>query len=108
MPIGISFNQGLRPAVAMSLAQRQPASIGLAFSIGIADVNSFVLAEVPGGAVDGINTAYTTLANYNKLWVYKNGVRMKPGEDYEEDGGNDFHYLSPPLTGDLLIVDYIK
>ncbi len=70
-------------------------------------MSTFVLAEVPGGAVDGVNTAYTTLVNYNKLWVYKNGVRMKPGEDYAEDGGNDFHYLSPPLTGDLLIVDYI-
>ncbi len=95
MPIGISFSQGLRPAA------------HLAFSIGIGDLSTFVLAEVPGGAVDGINTAYTTLVNYQKLWVYLNGVRMKPGTDYDEDGGNDFHFLYPPTTGDLLIVDYI-
>ena len=95
MPVNISFSQGLRPAVA------------LAFSVGIGQLSNFVLAEVPGGAVDGVNSAYTTLADYTKLWVYRNGVRMKPGEDYAEDGGNDFHYLYPPLTGDLLIVDYI-
>jgi hypothetical protein len=95
MPIALSFSQPARPAV------------GIAFSIGIGQLGNFVLAEVPGGAVDDVNTAYTTLADYAKLWVFKNGVRMKPGEDYAEDGGNDFHFLYPPTTGDLLIVDYI-
>lgn len=95
MPVQISFSQGLRPAVAMS------------FNTGIGNVTNFVLAEVPGGAVNSINTVFTTLVNYAKLWVYLNGIRMKPGTDYAEDGGNDFHFLYPPTTGDLLIVDYV-
>lgn len=95
MPISLSFSQGQRPAVAM------------AFVRGVTNVNNIVLAETPGGAVNGVNTVYTTLVNYTKLWVYLNGIRMKPGTDYAEDGGNDFHFLYPPQTGDLLIVDYI-
>lgn len=107
MPINISFSQGLRPAVAMSLAQRQATGIGLALSVGIGQLSTFVLAEIPGGAINGLNTAFTTLADYAKLWVYLNGNRMVPDEDYVEDGGNDFHFLAAPLIGDILIVDYV-
>jgi hypothetical protein len=95
MPGGITFTQGLRPAIAMS------------FRLGAADLNNIILAEVPGGLVNSSNTAFTTLEDYTKLWVYLNGVRMKPGTDYAEDSGNDFHFLYPPTTGDLLIVDYL-
>lgn len=67
----------------------------------------FVLAEVPSGAVNGINQDYSTAGNFSKLWVYLNGIRMKPTQDYNTTGSDSFQFLYPPQTGDTLIVDYI-
>ena len=68
---------------------------------------SITLAAVPTGAINGINMAYATSVNFAAIWVYLNGLRMKPGEDFSVTGANTFLFAYPPQTGDKLIVDYI-
>lgn len=65
--------------------------------------------EVPGGSVNGSNTAFTTASQFStgSLRVYLNGQRLTPGSgvDYiEADQGFTMQYA--PLSGDVLLVDY--
>lgn len=107
MPIAISFRQGSRTSVGLGLSQGTRSQVNLGFTTGIGDITNFVLAETPTGAIDGGNEDFTTSQNFIKLWVYLNGVRMKPGQDYTVTNNHTFHFLYPPQTGDTLIVDYI-
>lgn len=95
MPISIAFSQGSRGPV------------GVGFTLGIGDLSTFILEEIPTGAVDGVNQDYTTAHNFQKLWVYLNGLRMRVGVDYTLTDAHTFHFLYPPSTGDSLLVDYI-
>jgi seryl-tRNA synthetase len=64
--------------------------------------------ETPTGDVDGVNTEFT-LANTpspaTSLKVYLNGQRMRVTEDYTLSG-KTLTFLSAPLTGSILLVDY--
>jgi hypothetical protein len=62
--------------------------------------------EVPGGAINGLNTMFTTHYAYKLLWVYLNGLRLHEGGDYTETSDTAFQLIEPPLTGDRLTVDY--
>lgn len=68
---------------------------------------TFVLGETPGGAVDGVNMDFTTAAEFDSLWVFLNGLRMKAGSDYNLTGPDSFTFTYPPTTGDTLTVDYV-
>lgn len=81
---------------------------GVPFSGGGGGSINSVSNAVPTGLVNGVNTSYTTPNVYspNSLRVFLNGQRLKPGEDYYETSGG-FVMYSAPLTGDLLLVDYV-
>jgi hypothetical protein len=75
---------------------------------GAAGGDTAVLGEVPSGAVNGVNTTFTTVGNFvsGSLAVFVNGVRLKNTLDYNVTGANAFQMVAAPLTGDLLTVDY--
>jgi hypothetical protein len=71
---------------------------------------SFSDGETPGGAVDGINTAFTL--NFSpspaaSLALFRNGVLTKPGSDYSISGASITFFLgSVPQPGDALLASY--
>ncbi len=77
------------------------------FPVDIPGGEGLVLQETPSGLVNSSNEDYTTAANFSKLWVWLNGVRMTINTDYTITNSNTFHFLFPPTTGDILRVDYI-
>jgi hypothetical protein len=69
---------------------------------------SYIVNEVPSGAVNGSNTVYT-LANTpiaGKEMVFKNGLLMYPSDDYTISGGT-ITFSSAPSTG-RITVTYLK
>lgn len=76
----------------------------------IAAGNYFVENEVPSGDVDGVNTVFT-LANAanptTSVEVWLDGVKMKPGGvDYTFSGDDTITFVTAPLVGSLLLVNY--
>ncbi|MBA3830090.1 MAG: hypothetical protein H0X33_14205 [Taibaiella sp.] len=73
--------------------------------------SNFVESEVPSGAINGSNTAFT-LANTptaGSVKIYLNGLRQNAGagNDYTIVG-NAITYLTAPLAGDIILIDYRK
>lgn len=78
---------------------------------GTLSPTNFVTEETPSGTINGSNTAFT-LANTptaGTVRVYLNGVRQKSG------AGNDYTittntitFTTAPVSGDVIIVDYMK
>jgi archaellin len=85
---------------------------GIKWAVPLAATN-FVTGETPSGTVDGVNATFT-LANTPtagtvKIWV--NGVRMNvgAGNDYTISGTTiTFLTGAIPVTGDLILTDYMK
>jgi len=70
----------------------------------------FVTRETPTGAVNGVNTIFT-LANTpvaGSEHVYRNGVLQEPGGVEYTISGTTITFVSPPNTGNLIRVSYIK
>jgi hypothetical protein len=72
---------------------------------------NFIYGEVPTGSVNGVNTTFT-LANTPSsatVQVHQNGIRLNvgAGNDYTVSGGT-ITMLTAPLTGDVILVDYMK
>lgn len=72
---------------------------------------NFVFSELPSGTIDGTNTTFT-LANtptVGTVRLYLNGLRQQEGvgKDYTISGST-ITYLAAPLTGDVLLADYMK
>ncbi|MEW6060351.1 MAG: hypothetical protein AB1600_00280 [Bacteroidota bacterium] len=72
---------------------------------------SYVAEEVPTGAINGSNTAFT-LANppvAGSVVLYLNGIRLRSGagNDYTISGVN-ITMLYAPATGDVLLATYLK
>lgn len=71
----------------------------------------FVKDEIPMGAINTINTLFTTAFAYrkNSLLVYLNGVRLIRTLDFVEGpGSQQITFTDPPDTGGYLRVDYTK
>ncbi len=69
----------------------------------------FVDEETPTGDIDDVNTDFV-LANTpiaGSVKVFLNGIRYKVTEDYTISGAT-ITFLTPPTTGDILLVDYRK
>ena len=66
--------------------------------------------ETPSGNIDGSNMNYTTAYAYspNLLAVFLNGLRQRRTADYTETGSNSFSFVSAPLAGDSLSIDYVQ
>lgn len=75
--------------------------------------SNFVTGETPGGTVDGSNANFT-LANSPTAGterVFVNGIRMRSGagNDYTISGTTiTFLTGAIPVTGDIILVDYMK
>lgn len=91
----------MNPIVAFVFTARGPA--GPAGTLG-----NLVVAETPSGSINGSNTIFTSSLNFNVLWVYLNGIRMKVGSDYNVIAANQFQFTFAPLTGFTLLIDYVE
>ncbi len=69
-----------------------------------------VANEVPSGTVNGSNTVFTLSADYipGTLAVYLNGMRQKITDDYTETAGHTITFVGAPLSGDKILVDYLR
>jgi hypothetical protein len=77
--------------------------------VGNLSATAFVSNEVPGGSVNSSNVDFTAAASMTSgtLKVYQNGVRMKGGGvDFTQGSGVNFSFVTAPLTGDLILIDY--
>lgn len=111
---GVRSVAALTSAVVTLIAQGSAAGTWdpgtTASATGLAAAN-FVTRETPTGTVNGSNTAFT-LANTPTAGteeVYLNGVLQEPGagNDYTISGAT-ITYLTAPLTGDKIRVNYRK
>jgi hypothetical protein len=78
---------------------------------GTLSPSNFVTEETPSGSINGSNTAFT-LANTptsGTLCLYLNGMRLKSGagNDYTLST-NTITMATAPISGDVLIADYMK
>lgn len=68
--------------------------------------------ETPTGLVNGVNTVFTTAFSFSTgtTHLYRNGLRQQlgGGNDYTETAANQITFVSAPLLGDILIIDYQK
>lgn len=64
--------------------------------------------EIPSGALDGVNTVFTTATPYValSLHVYLNGLRLTKVTDYTETTASSFTFVTAPLPSDTLRIDY--
>lgn len=71
--------------------------------------SNFVFSEVPSGTVNGSNVTFTiaNTATSGTLRIFNNGLRLKATTDYSLSG-TTITFVSAPLTGDLLLADYLK
>jgi hypothetical protein len=69
-----------------------------------------VWGETPGGLIDGVNRNFTSLHLYSPtlLAVYLNGIRQRRASDYTETGSQSFQFVTAPLPGDSLSIDYVQ
>jgi hypothetical protein len=77
----------------------------------IAQYANFVVAEVPTGAVNGVNAAFTLAfaPKAGTVKVYLNGLRQLIGAANSYTiAGSVITFVTAPSTGDELFVDYIK
>ena len=70
--------------------------------------DNVVMAETPSGSINGINTVFTAAFDFDQIWVYWNGLRMKPVADFDVTGLNQFQLTSAPQSGDSILIDYVK
>jgi len=74
------------------------------------EVGDLVNGEIPSGALDGVNTVYTTSNPFktSTLSVYFNGVKLMANVDYFVNIPQQFTLVSAPLSTDYIRVDYLK
>lgn len=76
-----------------------------------ATVVKSVLGEIPIGACNGTNKTYYTSQNIysSGATVFSNGARMMAGSsnDFWISGTNAIQFLTAPVSGTLLVVDYV-
>ncbi len=61
--------------------------------------------EIPGGAINGINTVFTLAHIYapGEINLAKNGLALTPYVDYDETGPREITFPIAPKVGDSLI-----
>lgn len=97
------------PEVAVSVVEEIVAVItveGPPGERGLPGTGVPVVGQIPAGAVDGVNTVFTTAQLYrtNTIAVYLNGLRES---HFTETTSTSITLGSPPLAGDEIIVDYV-
>jgi hypothetical protein len=66
--------------------------------------------ETPEGAIDGANRTFVSAYPFKAgcLAVYLNGIRQRAMNDYAELDTITFQFVSAPLPGDSLSIDYVQ
>lgn len=73
--------------------------------------SDFITDEVPVGAVDTVNTLFTTAFPYRKgsVEIYLNGVKLLPTVDFNEGPqSQQITFVNAPDTGGVLRINYKK
>ena len=75
---------------------------------GPSATSTMIWGETPGGAINGVNTTFTSSRAYssNSIAVFLNGLRQRRSSDYTETTNQSVTFLSAPLSGDSLSIDY--
>jgi hypothetical protein len=70
----------------------------------------FVYGEVPSGVINGINATFTSAFNFDntQMNVFINGVLQKIVQDYNTTGLTTINFVTSPIVGDTIIINYIK
>lgn len=69
---------------------------------------SFVIGEIPSGAVNGSNATFTTSQNFvpESVQVFINGVSQTNAVDYTTSGTTTITLNVSPVSGDYIRVNY--
>lgn len=69
---------------------------------------SFVIGEIPSGAVNGSNATFTTAQNFvpESVQVFVNGVSQTNAVDYTTSGTTTINLNVSPVSGDYIRVNY--
>lgn len=67
-----------------------------------------IVGEVLAGAVDGVNTVFTSVSNMveDSERVMVNGLTQTRFAHYTIASGNEVHFVDPPEIGDVVSADY--
>jgi hypothetical protein len=66
--------------------------------------------ETPSGLVNGSNTLFTTAYPYKNqtLSIYLNGAKLSLTSDYILLLPQQFQFLTPPMTNDIIRIEYVR
>ncbi len=105
--ISISSVSGLTATI----TQINSSILDLQAAVNMLNANTKVSAEIPAGAANGVNGTFTLKyapSPLTSVFVYRNGLRQREGEDYRLTGKTlTFIATSVPQSGDTLAVDYM-
>jgi hypothetical protein len=110
------FEPASKPALVELVDTPELIEVGRPFAVEFFDVvgavsapvgaTVFIQGETPTGLVNGVNTNFTTTNDFSTIRVFLNGLGLIVNLDYIITGINTFHMQQPPVTGDILTVDY--
>jgi hypothetical protein len=75
---------------------------------GLSGDNTIITNEIPIGAINGVNTVFTTQYNFvpNSTIITKSKLRPMLFADYTETATNQITFTTPPRTGEFILIDY--
>lgn len=73
-------------------------------------IDNLVNEEVPTGTINGSNATFTTEFDFEpeSVEVYINGIKQRKVTDYNTSGNRTIQLNTSPLTGDILLINYLK
>jgi len=71
---------------------------------------TFIKNEIPQGLVNGSNALYTSAFNFvpESVEVILNGLNQQPIVEFTTIGTNQIQLNFSPLTGELILINYLK
>jgi hypothetical protein len=112
-PIVIGVTIPVAPAVGINTSQGNIVTIvpwpGALGPQGPPGNNAPVIGETPSGTQNGTNEVFTLVHSYaaDSTAVYRNGLREVLNVGYTESGAGQITFTTPPLSSDVLTVDYL-
>lgn len=100
--VDIEIAEPTAPVIQISIGNIGPQGEPGQDGVGLSDL---VLGEVPTGDINGTNDTFTTAFDFEQVTVYLNGLKET---FFTTSGSNVIIIDDPPLTGDIVTVDYVK
>ena len=74
------------------------------------DAANWAIAEQLIGELNGINTTFTTLSNFQpeSVQIYLNGVLQKVLNDFNTSGNNTIQLYVSPNSNENILINYLK